>query len=242
MKQDRGALRYLPWLARDVAVGPGLLYVVVSIVVCVVLWRVSRATGSPSMLTPELIQSQAFNIVMLVMCLVATGGMVSGDLHGGFYRAFFSKPMPTWWYYLQRWLLGAVAVLLTPLVFGFGLDIVFGKGFGVTRDLMVTIALGYLLIAGSVFLLSVFTRRDWLLVFLIVTAQRMIASLVTMNVPIPRVIKVVWQALPPFHLIAPGKLVLHGTALIHVVAYGLAMVVVALVLLRVRPLGSGGRA
>lgn len=242
MKQDNAPLRYLPWLARDVAVGPGLLYLLISIVVCVVLWRVSRVTDSPSMLTPEFIQGQAFRTVLLVMCLVATGGMVSGDLHGGFYRAFFSKPMPTWWYYLQRWLLGAVAVLLTPLVFGLGLNIVLGNGFGITRDLMLTIALGYLLIAGTVFLLSLFTRRDWLLVFIIAQAQRGIASMVDAGLPISSSIKAVWSVLPPFHLILPGKPVLHGTALIHVVAYGLAMVVVALVLLRVRPLGSGGRA
>jgi hypothetical protein len=242
MKSDRSPFRYLPWLARDVASTAGILFVVVAVIVCVVIWRVMLAGQQGMMPSTAQIQGTAFNQVMLVMSLIAAGGMVSGDLHGGYYRAYFSKPMATWWYYLQRWLLGGVAVLFTPLVFGTGLQLVLGQGLGITAQLMINLAIGYLLIGGAVFLLSVLTRRDWLLVFIIATAQKIIAGLVQSGLPISKVLKASWQALPPFHLIRPGQPVLQGTELVHVVAYGLTMVVVALVLLRVRPLGSGGRA
>ena len=48
--------------------------------------------------------------------------------------------------------------------------------------------------------------------------------------------------LPPYHLISPMKGLPAGDDLFHVIGYGVALVAVALVLLVVKPLGSGGRA
>lgn len=242
MKQDKSPFRYTPWLARDVAATAGVLFLVVIVVVCVILWRLSRVAQDGMVPAIDTVQKSTFDNVLTVAVLIAVGGMVSTDLQGGFYRAYFSKPMPTWWYYLQRWVIGGIAVLLLPFVFGAGLEIVLGQGFGITTDLMATIALGFLLIGGSVFLLSIFTRRDWLLVFIIATAQRALGSFIEAGMPISTTVKRIWQLLPPYHLIQPDKPVLEGSQLMHVVTYGFVMVVMALVLLRTRPLGSGGRA
>ena len=242
MKPDKAPFRYAPWLTRDVASTAGVLYAVITAIVCVIVWRLSRAAGGAMGSDVVMFQQQAFKNTLTVAVLIATGGMVSNDLHGGFYRAYFSKPIPTWWYYLQRWIIGGVFVLLIPVLFGAGLMLVLRNGHGITPALLGTIALGYLLIGGTVFVLSVFTRRDWLLVFILVTSQRAMASLMTMNLPVSKALKTIWQALPPYHLIDPGAAPLTGRPLMHVLAYGLSLVALALVLLRFRPLGSGGRA
>lgn len=240
MNRNGSALRYAPWLARDVARGPGLLFLVVSIALAVIFWRVKQKTGQVP--TVDVIQAQTMSRVMLIACLIAVGGMVSIDVQQGFYRAWFTKPMAPWWYYLQRWLLGGVAVLLIPVVYGALLAVLIGGGMGIDADLMRGMALGYLLISSAVFLASTLTRWDWLFVFLIATAQGGLAGLATMGVELPTVVNAVYRVLPPFHLINPGAELLSGKPLLHVLAYGLAMLVLALLMLVQRPLGSGGRA
>ncbi len=242
MSGDRSPLRYAPWLARDVAMGPGVLFLVVIAVVCAVFWRLSQGAQNMFPITAELIQVNMLNSVIIIAVLIAVGGIVSGDAHNGYYRAFFSKPMPVWWYYLQRWILGGIAVMLIPVVLGLGLNLVLGEGHGITAALMANVAIGFLLVGGAVLLLSVFTRRDWLIVFVVATAQRAFASFIEVGLPVNEATKMAWQALPPFHLLMPGSPMLEGRPLLHAVGYGLAMTVIALVLLRVRPLGSGGRA
>jgi hypothetical protein len=55
---------------------------------------------------------------------------------------------------------------------------------------------------------------------------------------------VIWtdKLLPPFHLVDPSTTLLTGSDLVHVIGYGGGMLVAALLLLKYRPLGSGGRA
>ena len=240
MKTNTASLRYAPWLARDVARGPGLLFLVVSIALAVIFWRIKQRTGmAPSV---DQIQAQTMSRVLLVTCLIAVGGMVSTDVQQGFYRAWFTKPMAPWWYYLQRWVLGGIAVLLVPVVYGALLALLVGGGTGISTDLMLGVALGYLLIGSAVFLASTLSRWDWLFVFLISAAQNGLAGLVLMGVELPTAVNAVYRVLPPFHLLDPGAPVLTGRPLMHVVAYGVGMLALALLLLVQRPLGSGGRA
>ncbi len=240
MNRHTAAVRYSPWLARDVARGPGVLFFAVSLVLAIIFWRIKQRTGMAP--TVDQIQAQTMSRVILIACLIATGGMVSTDVHQGFYRAWFTKPMAPWWYYLQRWLLGGVAVLLIPIVYGALLAPLIGGGMGITTDLMVGTALGYLLIGSAVFLASTLSRWDWLFVFLIATAQGGLAGLVLMGVELPATVNAVYRVLPPFHLIDPGAAMLTGRSLIHVVTYGVGMLALALLILVQRPLGSGGRA
>lgn len=240
MKRNTSAVRYATWLGRDVARGPGLLFLVVSIALAVIFWRIKQKTGfAPPV---DQIQATTMTRVMLIACLIAVGGMVSTDVQQGFYRAWFSKPMAPWWYYLQRWLIGGVAVLLIPVVYGALLAVMIGGGTGLDADLLGGMALGYLLIGSAVFLASTLSRWDWLFVFLIATAQGGLAALASSGVELPRLINLIYRAMPPFHLIDPGAALLSGRALIHVVVYGVALLVLALLILVQRPLGSGGRA
>jgi hypothetical protein len=240
MSRNASPFRYAPWLARDVARGPGLLYLVLSVALAVIFWRIKQRTGS----VPDVDEIQAMTMarVLTIACLIAVGGMVSTDVQQGFYRAWFTKPMAPWWYYLQRWILGGLAVLLIPVVYGLLLALLIGGGLGITTDLMIGVALGYLLIGAAVFLASTLTRWDWLFVFLISAAQTGLAGLVRMGVELPTVVNAVYRVLPPFHLLDPSADALTGRPLIHVLAYGIGMLALALLLLVQRPLGSGGRA
>jgi hypothetical protein len=110
----------------------------------------------------------------------------------------------------------------------------------------VTVALGYLLIGSACLLFSNFTSKDWLVVFLLSFLQQRLAEVIQqsakMGFELPHWLVLVKKALPPFHLINPMKPPVHGTELLHVLGYGIAMLVAALVIVQVRPLGSGGRA
>jgi hypothetical protein len=240
MSRNSPTFRYAPWLARDVARGPGLLFLVVSIALAVIFWRIKQRTG----MAPPVddIQSMTMTRVLLIACLIAVGGMVSTDVQQGFYRAWFSKPIAPWWYYLQRWLLGGIAVLLIPVVYGALLAPLIGGGLGITSELMIGMALRYLLIGSAVFFASTLSRWDWLFVFLLSAAQNGLAGLVTMGVELPPAVNVVYRVLPPFHLIDPSSPILTGRPLLHVVTYGVGMLALALLILVQRPLGSGGRA
>jgi hypothetical protein len=240
MHRNTSPFRYLPWLARDVARGPGLLYLVISITLTIVFWRIKQRTGMAP--EPGDILQQIFARVTLIAVLIATGGMVNTDVSQGFYRAWFSKPMAPWWYYLQRWLLGGVAVLLIPVVFGSLLALMLGGSPGITFELMAGLGLGYLLIGGAVFLVSSIGRFDWLFIFLLATAQGGLAATRRLAMELPTALEWISRVLPPFHLIDPGAPLLSGRPLLHVLGYGTAMVLTALLILTYRPLGSGGRA
>jgi hypothetical protein len=244
MIRDTSPLRYLRIHAMDVAKGPLALFVAAAAGLSFVLWRVFGSREAPD--SADLLGGLVAGTLMVAV-LFASGGVAGNDIKQGYYRAYFSTPMAPWWFYLQRWLLGGVAVLTIPLWLGLGLAMGFGRGTGLSAELMGNVALGYLLIGGAVLLFSTVTARDWLVVFLLYFFQgRMhdVHELLTrMGSEIPWAVVAAERVLPPFHLVSAisGGLP-EGGALLHVLGYGLGMVVLALVLLRVRPLGSGGRA
>lgn len=244
MNRDRSPWRYLPIHAFDVARGPLLLFVLVSAGLSLVIWRLKAsdtASPSPDQLLPALVSG-----TLMVAVLFATGGGAGVDIKQGYYRAYFSKPMAPWWFYLQRWLLGGLAVMLVPLFLGLGLQLALGSGTGLDWEIFGHVAIGFLLVGGVVLLASTVTARDWLLAFLIYFLQARLQNVkdlfaLTGN-ELPWSVKTLHAILPPFHLAAPGKDLPTGTDLIHVLAYGIALVVTALLVLSWRPLGSGGRA
>jgi len=245
--RDRSPFRYLPSLARTVAVGPLALFVTVAVALAVVLWRIHEVQpGAPPPLAAD-IQNVTWGVVLTVAVLIAVGGVMGTDVQRGYYRSYFSKPMGPAWYYAQRYLLGAAAVLVTPIVYGVCLKLLLHTtDFGWHGTLFAAIGMALLLTGGATLLLSTVTSRDWLVVFLLVFLQTRIAALVQFSArfhtELPAWVVWPWKLLPPFHLIQPSGPALHGGDLLHVLAYGAAMVVAALVIMRYRPLGSGGRA
>jgi hypothetical protein len=217
-----------------------LLYLVAAVVGSIIVWRVAERTGtSPD---PGFVQATTFAAVNVILMLVATGGMVNTDVQQGFYRAWFSKPMAPWWFYLQRWLLGGLFVLATPLVYGALLALLLGNGMGVNVALLIQLALSYLLVGSAVFLVSTVQRLDWLIVFILSSAEQGLHGLAQSPIGLPATLDFAYRLLPPFHLIGIGGPTLSGGPLWHVVGYGTGMLALALVVLLTRPLGSGGRA
>lgn len=245
MSRNRSPFRYLPAHFADVAKGPLAIFAIVAAMVSVVTWRLLRNEPG-AMADPAIFLRQVMAAVLTLAVLAAAGGVAGTDVARGYYRAWFSKPMAPWWFYLQRWLLGGVAVLAIPLLVGVGLQLFFGKGTGVTLALMEVTALAYLLIGGTVLLASVFTAKDWLLTFAITFIQARLDDLTklmaaTKSEP-PTTLVWAHRLLPPYHLLSPITGAPTGEALLHVVGYGVGLVAIALVLLATRPLGSGGRA
>jgi|CXWL01.1.fsa_nt_gi hypothetical protein len=245
MSRNRSPLRYLPAHLVDVAQGPFALFATIAATICFITWRFARNDPS-AMADPSLFMNRIVATVLTMAVLAASGAIAGTDVARGYYRAWFSKPMAPWWFYLQRWLLGGVAVLSIPVMLGVGLQLFFGKGTGITLPLMEVTALAYLLIGGTVLLASVFTARDWLFTFAITFTQARlddILKLMTMSkTEPPSMLTWAHRLLPPYHLISPITGVPKGDDLLHVVGYGVGLVAIAVALLVVKPLGSGGRA
>lgn len=242
MTRNRSPLRYLPWQALDVARGPLALFAAVAVGLTLMLWRLSSRMNG---VEPVSFQQGMVLIVSSVAVLIASGGVAGTDVQRGFYRAWFSKPISPWWFYLQRFLLGGVAVLLIPVVMGIGMTIVTGHGTGITSDLFAALGLSYLLIGSTVFLLSRFTSRDWLVTFLLYFADQRLHDWMQMMrgnpEMIPSGVTLAVRLLPPYYLLDVTHPP-HGHDLAHVAGYGVAMLAIAIAAFIVRPLGSGGRA
>lgn len=245
MSRDRSPFRYLLVHARDVARIQVLLYAIVAFGLAFVTRKVMGSAGANSLDAADLLRSM-LSATLMIAILMAAGGVAGTDRKQGFYRAFFSKPMAPWWYYLQRWLVGLAAVLTMPLWLALAFQIVFGKGSNLTLELFASVALAYLLVGGAVLLFSTVTARDWLVVFLLYFMQRRMHEaqelLMRIGQEVPRLVDVLLTVLPPFDLTANVGTLPSGKGLLHVVLYGVAMVGIALAVMAVRPLGSGGRA
>ncbi len=249
MTAPRFSLRYVPWFARDVARFPGLVYLLLALGVGYLDWRITLRFGLPRGATgvpvAQVLQLQVWSASLTVAVLFAIGGVVGVDLQRGYYRSLFSKPMAPWWYYLQRYLVGAIALLLVPFVFGGVLAALLHTGFGLSGHLFATLALSYLLTGSACFLLANFRPESWLFVFLLVVAQGLMGGLLRgmarSQIDAPALMVWLHRLLPPFDLLSVGGPPLSGGPLWHVVFYGAAMLLAALLLLRFRPLGRGGR-
>lgn len=245
MTHDRSPFRYLLVHVKDVARIQVLLYAVVAFGLAIVARKIMGSAGANSLDAADLLRS-ILNGTLMIAILMATGGVAGPDRKQGFYRAFFSKPMAPWWYYLQRWLVGLAAVLTIPLWLALAFQIVFGKGSNLTLELFASVALAYLLIGGAVLLFSTVTARDWLVVFLLYFMQRRMEEaqemLTRIGQAVPKLVDVAVTVLPPFGLTMDIGTLPSGQGLLHAILYGVAMVAIALAVLILRPLGSGGRA
>lgn len=230
--------RYAGWMSRDLALGPGVVMAVLT-GFAIILVRNLQFTG-PAGQADFLACNVMLGWTTGALTLAATGGMVSRDFSIGHQRTLFAKPVSPPLYYLQRWLLGAVAVLVgaVPIAAAIGLR------FGVAMpgpSLLARIGLLYLVLGGLVFLLSTLTRRDWLLALGILGGQAVMGIARSVGAGHGPIATILYAVLPPFHLLRleqPGP---HGLELVHVIAYGTALVVAALAVLQWRPLARGAR-
>jgi len=250
MSRDHSPLRYLPWFIRDAIMWPLRLFVLAAVAISILVWRFKSnlhlpqvRPGQPNPMgaditsIAQLMQSAVWGLCLTVAILMTVGGIIGTDLERGYYRSWFSKPMSPLWYYLQRWMIGAIVILVSPVLLGLGLAASLG-GTGLSWTFMAQIALTYLLIASATMLVSRFTSRGWLLVFLLGILQGVLQQVARSDF-LPRWLLWVHQALPPFQLVGVRVALPQGGDLWHVLAYGVAMLVASLLLLRYRPLGGG---
>jgi hypothetical protein len=106
---------------------------------------------------------------------------------------------------------------------------------------MAKLALSYLLLGGLIFFFSSFLRYDWLIGLLVLIVQGVLFSLSRNGVDFPAIWDFVLTILPPIYQASLNSPPLTGPALTHVLLYGAGLVIAGLILLRLRPLGAGGR-
>lgn len=234
-----GTLRYGGYMLRDLARGPGAIMIAAAVLAALILSRIPSLESSPA--AGRYMLGWIVDRAALPFVLLATGGMVSRDLHGGYYRAVFSKPVDPVSFYLQRWLLGALIVGLSVPLFAGAVAVVVGP-VPFRWTLLANVELFYLLLGGLVFLLSTFTRRDWLFALMLVLVQTILHTVRAGGISAGTIVNTVYAVLPPFHLVGIEADPPAGADLAYVVLYGGGLVLGALALLRWRAMGSGGRA
>jgi hypothetical protein len=230
-------LRYLPWMLRDLAVGQGAVLAAVGILTWLIVGRISPmppASQGPGMVDGALAQ---MSLPFLLYCSAA---IVSNDRVHGYYRSFFSRPMSPTWYYFIRFLLGGIFFLLISPILTLGMSLAIGS-FPFSWTILSQLALSYLLLGGLIFFLSTVMRYDWLFGLLVLMLQGVLHALKRNGVDLGAIWDSVLTILPPIYQASMNSPLPNGQGLTHIVLYGTGLVVAGLVLLRLRPLGSGGR-
>lgn len=230
--------RYAGWMARDLAAGPGIPMAVLTALAALLTSRLQVIGPLPD-------ADRAACLVVLDwtaigLTLLATGGLVSADFAIGHQRTLFAKPVSPPGYYLQRWLLGLVAVLAGAAVvtqtIAARFDVPLVGGAFVAR-----VALLYLVVGGLVFLLSTVTRRDWLAAAVLLAWQALLSRAQSVGFAKGSVGTALHAVLPPLHLLGLSQPLPGGAELALALGYGAVLLLGALAVLEWRPLARGAR-
>ncbi|HXE56461.1 MAG TPA: hypothetical protein VNK43_00525 [Gemmatimonadales bacterium] len=239
---SRWPIRYAPWMVRDLVRGPGALMLAILGFAAVLVHRTAPLRAPPA--GGERVLAEILGGVAWPFAILAAGGIVSGDRARGYYRVLFSRPVSPVAYYLQRWLLGGALVGLAAPVLGLGL----WPSFGVVPfswETLARLGLLYLLLGGLVLFCSAATstpHRELVAVALVVVLQGVLHGMIENGLLASPLWRAVAGALPPFHHLGGDRRLPTGGELAHVALYGLTLVGGGLALVRLRPLGAGGRA
>jgi len=231
-------IRYLPWMALDLARSAGLGMALVGVLAAFLISSMTVVTTGTG--GEEMVFLGILDFAVTLFALLATAGIVSTDFAFGYYRTLFARPISPPLYYLQRWLLGGLLVLLATSVVGLAAAARIGAQLPIGL-VLVQSALFYLLLGGLVLLLSTITRRDWLIAALVVAAHAGLGAAGSLGAGGTGAAAVLYTLLPPFGLVDVSEQVPTGANLVHVLLYGIALVVAALAVIRLRPLARGAR-
>lgn len=229
--------RYVPWMVRDLALGPGAVVIAVGVLSWLIMGRIDPAPAASS--GPGMVEG-ALGQMSLPILLYCSAAIVSNDRVHGYYRSFFSRPLSPPGYYFTRWVLGGLVFLLLGPALTLGLGLAIGR-FPLSGELMAQLALSYLLFGGLIFFFSTFLRYDWLFGLLVLMIQGVLNALHRNDVDLPAIWDFVLTILPPIYQASLNSPLPSGPMLTHILLYGGGLVIAGLVLLRLRPLGAGGR-
>lgn len=230
--------RYAGWMARDLAAGPGLPMAVLTVLAALLTSRLQVA--GPAGDAARAACLVVLDWTAIALTLLATGGLVSADFAIGHQRTLFAKPVSPPLYYLQRWLLGLVAVLVGAAVVAETIATRFGEAL-LGPAFVARLGLLYLVVGGLVFLLSTVTRRDWLAAAVLLAWQAALGGMRSMGFAQGPVGTVLHSVLPPVRLLGLSGPLPGGTELALALGYGAALLLGALAVLQWRPLARGAR-
>ena len=227
---------YARWELRDAGRGPGLILLAIVVLVGFILTRLpAQQTFTSEDVIRAIVDQSIFPLV-----LVVSAGMVSRDLGEGYYRAYFARPVSPPLFYLQRWLVGGALLLLYVPLLGAAVSVRTGD-FRVPGWIVGRAALCYLLVGGTVFLLSTLIRRDWAIAALFYILETVLHAVQSQGGRVGWLARAIYTALPPYHVASVDASPTPGDVW-GAVAYGVAIVLAGLAVLRWKALGSGGRA
>jgi hypothetical protein len=235
---SRLPVRYAGWMIRDFVTGPAILMAVLAGLAVVVVRKLEVVGPSGNADLAACFVALEWTVMSLT--LIATAGLVSGDFAQGHQRTLFAKPVNPALYYLQRWLIGGVAVTVAALPIAhtiatrFDIPVV-GPG------LFARLGLLYLLLGGLVFLLSTVTRRDWLLAIVLIAWQAAVGVGRSSGIANGILARTLDAILPPFQLIGLRGPTPEAADLAYATGYGALLLLAALAVLQWRPLARGAR-
>jgi len=234
-------VRYLGWSLKDSALRPAIAAAMLAALATFLTTRMPITINREQ--ADQLMVRFVGQFDWLVI-LIATSGMVAWDRTSGYYRTLFSYPVNPALYYFQRWILaGLAASLLIPFA-ALGFMAVSGS-FPYSGPLLVRFLVKYLLLGGITFAFSSVVRADWAIAFVLSAVQGILRGLAVAGVPLSGFTRTVLHILPPFHvgsfsmMQAPGYPT--SSELLYSLLYGAGILLVTLLVLMFRPLGSGGR-
>jgi hypothetical protein len=237
--------RYARWQLRDYVVERGILSFIIAVVlISPVLFAVHgmHQTGA----SPMDIRTKTANLAAgvadslgLLLVLLAIQRSVAGDRTSSYYLFYFSKPVRPWLFYLQRYVLFGLGLLLV-----FVLLLVVARIAGAPIDMlgaMSYFAIIYVSMGGIGFLCSAVTRYDWATVAVVWYGALLVRTFYA-HASGWRF----WVAsiLPPTDIAGQMRGALFqghfppASSVIWLTGYGVACLVLGLLVIQRRPLGS----
>ncbi len=243
--EPRGQLsRYAGWQFRDYLVEKGIGTLLVAVLSGYLSLLALHQTIARGALPPEMydmILGQLVSNLVFVGALFATNGVVSDDRKNGYFRFYFAKPVRLTSFYLQKFLLAWVGFMLVTTLLVPGWMYFFGQP-APHLALYVAVSAGFLLYTGVGFLVSAFVRTDWLSFIAIYLGAKLAWGVLGSR---DDLLGTLVHALPPMgdqlNALDRGALAGHipWTLVAWIAGYGMACLVLGLIALRKRPLGSG---
>lgn len=226
------ALRYLGWQLLDRA-GPRVLggWFVAAGFLSILYMATRRDMPSPEQV--EMILGQMHFQLGFIFLLLLMNGIVAQDRLQGFFRFYLAKPVSPVWFYGQHALLAFAGMLAASSFFITAGSLLLRPVW--PWHLLAPATAMFLLFGMGIFLCSTFVKHDWLLAGVVLIA----AAIAKDRWPRSsgRLGEVLHSALPPTHLMGWNKVPDAGQWA-WIAAWGLGMFSVALLVLRLRPLGE----
>jgi len=230
------ALRYVGWQARDRALPRLAVCLAVIAALGLPVATGARLSGLP--FGAEILVRGIHGEMTVLFALIMAAGVIAQDRNRGWFRFYLAKPVSPLWFYGQGAALslaGMFAASAATQVF-FMVSVDTGWSWVLMRDG----ALAYVLVGATVLFWSSLVRRDWLFAL----GTLILSSAARGLLPRERggLGAVLHAILPPFHLLETnamaGAQAIPREDLLWIGAWGVGLGVVAMVILRRRPLGE----